>query len=92
MTLSEIFENSQDDFLKAKIHVEPKLDYESTMQYIFKQWVDELTKDGDYPKDVLIPVKMEDIKKSSLPQYTQYIEEAYRKANVKGINDLFKDI
>ena len=89
--MSDLFEVTEKEMLSIKLRVEPKLDYESTMKFIFNQWVDELTKNGDYPKDILIPVKMEDIKKSELPKYTQYIEEAYRKANSRIINDIFKE-
>lgn len=91
MKMSDLFEVTEKEMLNIKLRVEPKLDFESTMKFIFKKWVDELTENGDYPKDILIPVKMEDIKKSELPKYTQYIEEAYRKANSRTINDIFKE-
>lgn len=91
LVASDIFKITEVEFLNAEIRVELRMDCESTMKFIFKQWVNELTENGDYPKDILIPVKMEDIKKSELPKYTQYIEEAYRKANSKAINDIFKE-
>lgn len=89
MKLSDIFKTD----LPEEIDPMPelKLDYESTMKYIHNRWVDEATKNGDYPSEVLIPVKAEDIIKSKRPEYTSYIEKKYREACSRDINDIFKD-
>lgn len=46
-------------------------------------------KEGNYPNNILIPVKIDDIKRSELKQYTGYIDKVYQRTNAKKINDLF---
>lgn len=64
-------------------------DYRVLMEDIFKQWVDDEMKDGAYPNNILIPVRIDDIKKSELKRYTDHIDKVYREVNSKQINDLF---
>ena len=69
----------------------PVDDYAAVMDTIHKMWVDSVAVDGKYPSEVLIPVAYEDIKRSELGKYAEYIERAYQRANARIIGEIFKD-
>lgn len=94
-----IFDNSGDELRivtsesksKIEIHFDGKPNWKSIIDIAFKKMVDEEVAEGFYPRDILIPVEMGDIKNSALSKYTGYIDEAYQRENSRIIGDIFNN-